>query len=213
MKFTQMKGDSNVGILKKFALQFRKPEGLLGSIAGKLMASTGSEKNKWTISLLNIQQQDYVLEMGFGPGIAIELASKAIQDGYIVGIDYSDIMLQQAQNRNRESIRQGKVDLKLADVNDLPAFDHHFDKVFSVNSVIFWKEPIDTLKRVRQFMKPNGLIAITVQPYMKGATNETAKQFGNEIVHHLNDAGFSEIRMEFKAMKPVTAVCVLGVNK
>ena len=51
--------------LKKLTLQFGKPEGILGSIAGRLMASTGVEKNKWTISLLNIQSADNVLEIGF----------------------------------------------------------------------------------------------------------------------------------------------------
>lgn len=61
------------------------------------MASTGVEKNKWTISLLNIQKVDNVLEIGFGPGIAIEMVSNINRDGYVVGIDYSDVMLQQAK--------------------------------------------------------------------------------------------------------------------
>lgn len=75
-----------MGIFKKFALQFGKPEGLNGSIAGKLMASTGAEKNKWTISLLNIQPSDNVLEIGFGPGVAIELVSNMIQDGPVAAV-------------------------------------------------------------------------------------------------------------------------------
>ena len=73
----------------KFGDQFKKPEGFLGSIAGKLMATVGAEKNKWTISLLNVKKDDNVLEIGFGPGIGIELTSKVIQDGKIIGIDYS----------------------------------------------------------------------------------------------------------------------------
>lgn len=207
-----MKGDYNLGILKKFALQFGKPEGLLGSIAGKLMASTGIKKNKWTISLLNIQKGDNVLEIGFGPGIAIELVSNVNQDGHVVGIDYSDVMLQQAQKRNKKAIQEGRVKLILADVNNVPSFDLMFDKIFSVNSIIFWKEPIETLKEIRQLLKPCGLIALTIQPYMKGATVETSKRLGNEIVNYLKQAGFSNIRMELKEMKPVAAVCVLGVN-
>lgn len=86
-------------IFNKFALQFSKPENFLGSIAGKLMAFTGVEKNKWTISLLHIQKADNVLEVGFGPGVAIKMVSDIIQDGYVVGIDYSDVMLQQAKKK------------------------------------------------------------------------------------------------------------------
>ena len=51
------------------------------------MATTGVGKNEWTISLLNIQRSDNVLEIGFGPGIAIELVSNIVQDGHVVGID------------------------------------------------------------------------------------------------------------------------------
>lgn len=200
-------------IFNKFALQFAKPENFLGSIAGKLMAFTGVEKNKWTISLLHIQKADNVLEVGFGPGVAIKMVSDAIQDGYVVGIDYSDVMLQQAKKRNKKAIQEGKVILRLGDIHSAPLLDMMFDKVFSVNSIIFWEEPVKSLREIRQIMKPNALIALTVLPYMKGSTEETSRNLGNEISHYLEQAGFSNIRIEFKEMKPVTAVCVLGMNK
>ena len=38
-------------------------------------------------------------------------------------------------------------------------------------------------------MKENGVIAITVQPFMKGATEESAKRLGIEIMNQLKDAG------------------------
>lgn len=199
-------------IFKKFALQFGKPEGILGSIAGRLMASTGVEKNKWTISLLNIQSSDNVLEIGFGPGVATELVSKVIRDGHYVGIDYSDVMLRQAIKRNKKAIQEGKVTLRLEEVSNIPSFKLKFDKVLSVNSIIFWEDPVKSLKKIRQIMKPNGLIALTILPYMKGATEETSKKLGNDIVCYLKQAGFSNIKTELKEMKPVAAICVLGVN-
>jgi len=200
-------------IFNKFALQFAKPENFLGSIAGKLMAFTGVEKNKWTISLLHIQKADNVLEVGFGPGVAIKMVSDAIQDGYVVGIDYSDVMLQQAKKRNKKAIQEGKVILRLGDIHSAPLLDMMFDKVFSVNSIIFWEEPVKSLREIRQIMKPNALIALTVLPYMKGSTEGTSRNLGSEISHYLEQAGFSNIRIELKEMKPVTAVCVLGMNK
>ena len=196
--------------VKKFAQQFKKPEGFLGIVAGKLMATVGAEKNQWTISLLYLEKDDNVLEIGFGPGIGIELASTVIEDGKIIGIDYSQKMMQQALKRNKEGIRKGQVELILADVQNLPSFNLHFDKVFSINSIIFWENPVETLKEIRESMKENGVIAITVQPFMKGATNETTKQLGRKIFNQLNEAGYSDIKMELKHMKPVATVCVLG---
>jgi ubiquinone/menaquinone biosynthesis C-methylase UbiE len=202
-----------MGIFKKFAVQFEKPKGFLGSIAGRLMAATGVEKNKWTLSLLNLQKTDNVLEIGFGPGVAAELAAKRIDDGRYVGIDSSEVMLRQAAKRNKKAIQAGKITFLLGEASRLPPLELQFDKVFSVNSIIFWEEPVQSLKRIRQFMKPDGLIAITIQPYMKGATEETAKKLGNDIRDYLKEAGFSNMKTEFKEMKPVTAVCVLGLNK
>lgn len=202
-----------MGLVKKFKQQFEKPEGILGAIAEKLMATVGAEKNEWTLSLLHLEEDDNVLEIGFGPGIGIELASKAIESGKIIGIDYSEKMLQQARKRNKKAINKGIVQLIHTDIENIPSFNFMFDKVYSINSIIFWKEPIKTLKDIRQIMNNNGVIAITVQPFKKGATEETAKQLGSDIVKQLKEAGFSDIKVELKQMKQVASVCVVGVNK
>src|SRR5690606_29957451 len=202
-----------MGLIKNLRSQFKKPEGLLGSIAGMLMTIFGKEKNKWTLSLLNLKQDDHVLEIGFGPGIGIEIASKIIQNGKIIGIDFSEKMLKKAYQRNKKAIQKGKVELIHADVENLPSFQLHFDKVYSINSIIFWNNPVQTLMNIRKLMKDNGVIAITVQPFTKDATVDTAKQFGIEIVKQLVEAGFIHVKTELKQMKPVPIVCVLGVNK
>ena len=49
--------------------QFRRPTGLLGRLAGWIMANRPSniERNRWTVDLLRVQPADHVLEIGFGP--------------------------------------------------------------------------------------------------------------------------------------------------
>jgi SAM-dependent methyltransferase len=121
-------------------------------------------------------------------------------------------MLSQAQKRNEAAIREGRVKLQLAAIEDIPVFNETFDKIFSINSIIFWEQPIERLKELRNLLKPNGLIAITLQPRSKGATNETARQEGEKLVQYLKAAGFTSIRLEVKKMKPVSAVCAIGVN-
>lgn len=54
------------------------------------------------------------------------------------------------------------------------------------------------------------VIAITVQPFMKGVTEETTKQSGRKIVNQLKEAGYSDIKMGLKRMKRVGTVCTLG---
>ncbi len=191
---------------------FGRPYGFLGNIGGRIMAATNKEINEWTVALLDIRSNDKVLEIGFGPGIAAEKISNIIKEGIFVGIDPSEVMFSQAQKRNEAAIREGKVKLQLATIEHLPVFNEAFDKIFSINSILFWEQPIERLKELRHLLKPNGLIAITLQPRSKGATNETARQEGEKLVQYLKEAGFSSIRLEEKQTKPVSAVCAIGAN-
>jgi SAM-dependent methyltransferase len=119
-------------------------------------------------------------------------------------------MLKQAQKRNLAAIKEGRVDLRLGDVAKLPSFGIEFDKVLSVNTIFFWEKPIEILEHIRSVMKSGGVIALTVQPF-KG-TDETSREYGHQIINHLENAGFTNIRMEIKTMKPVASVCVLGIK-
>lgn len=211
--FPSLKEKGEILMIKKFFLQFSKPEGLLGSFVGKLMAATGKEKNRWTISNLEIKEDDYILEIGFGPGVAVEMAAKIATKGKIVGVDYSSVMLKQATKRNKNAIIDKQVQLLQADANNLPTFDMKFDKVYSINSIIFWKDPIKTLKHVKSCMKDGGIIAITIHPYQKGDTEKVVKNFGANIRHYLSEAGFTDIQVEYKPIKPSHAVCVIAKNK
>jgi ubiquinone/menaquinone biosynthesis C-methylase UbiE len=194
--------------------QFGRPTGLWGSIAGKIMARTRSnqERIRWTISLLNIRPDDRLLEIGFGPGFGIEFVSEIASEGLVVGIDHSEVMVRQASKRNAKAIRDGKVMLRLGSVSDLPKFNELFDKSFTINSIHFWTEPIDCLKELRKLLKPGGMIAVTLQPRSRSATDETTKNVGEEVATNLERAGFSEVRLEIREMKPVSVACALGIR-
>lgn len=206
--------ETGMGFMQRFRGQFGRPSGIWGHVAGKIMAYRPSnrERNSWTISLLDIQRDDRVVEIGFGPGVAIQEVSKIVVNGFVVGIDHSEAMVRQAQERNAAAIRDGRVKLRLGSVSALPVFSEPFDKCFAVNAIHHWDEPIERLKGLRQLLGPGGLIAITEQPRSRGATDDTAQEIGQEIVAGLTKAGFSQVRLETKKMKPVSAVCALGIK-
>ncbi len=203
-----------MSLRQKIVRQFKQPHGSLGQIAGFIMARRPSniERNQWTLDLLDLRPEDRVLEIGFGPGIAIEKASQVVTNGMIVGIDHSETMLRQAKKRNAAAIGEGRVQLHLGSVTDLPHFDQPFDKIFSANVVMFWDEPVAEFKALHQLLAPGGSIATTYMPRHKGATDADAHKKADEVVAFLKRAGFSKITVEEKPLKPVAVVCVLAVK-
>ena len=191
--------------------QFGRPTGLWGRGAGLLMAhrSSNRRRNAWAVSLLDVRPDDRVLEIGFGPGLAILQLSRSAREGYVCGIDHSELMLRHARRRNAEGIRRGVVELRLASVDAIPGFDAPFDKILAVNAVLFWTEPGARFEELRRLLRPGGLIAVANQP---GATDETSAARGQEIAAALTRAGFSAVQVETLHLKPAV-VCALGVNR
>ena len=123
--------------------QFGHPTGLGGWAAGLVMAhrSSNRRRNSWAVSLLDVQPDDRILEIGFGPGLAILELSRIAHEGHVCGLDHSELMLRQASKRNADGVRRGLVDLRVGSVDALPAFEAPFDKILAVNAYLFWGEP------------------------------------------------------------------------
>jgi ubiquinone/menaquinone biosynthesis C-methylase UbiE len=168
-------------------------------------------RNAWAVALLDVQRDDRVLEIGFGPGIAIRELTRAAPEGYVYGLDHSAVMVRQAARRNADGVRCGRVDLSLGSAESLPAFDLPFDKILAVNVTLSWDRPVELLGNLRRVLRTGGRIAIAFQPRGPGATDEVATAKGQELVAALCDAGFSEVRLEMLELKPAV-VCALGVN-
>ena len=200
-------------IVRRVVAQFQRPSGLGGRLAGWTMATRASNRNRnaWVVSLLDIAPTDRVLEIGFGPGIAIrEVASRAV-DGIVCGVDHSDVMLRQARKRNAAAVRAGRVDLRLGTADRLPTFDDRFDKIFAVNSMAFWDDPDRCLESLRTMLRSDGRMAIASQPRCPGATAETSARAGDDIARRLHDAGFSAVEIQSLPLDP-PVVCVLATG-
>jgi SAM-dependent methyltransferase len=194
--------------------QFGRPEGFWGSLAGRIMAATPSNNDRirWTLGLLDIKPADRILEVGFGPGIAIALASERASNGFVAGLDHSVVMVRQASKRNARAVREGRVALRLGSAADPPVFDQPFDKIFTINSIHFWAEPLDCLTRLQEQLRPGGTLAVTLQPRSRDATDETTKVIGRELVANLERIGLSRCRLEIKRAHPVSIACALGTK-
>jgi ubiquinone/menaquinone biosynthesis C-methylase UbiE len=204
-----------MGLLHAVACQLRQPSGWLGRLVGFFLR-INREGIEWTVSLLDIQPADHVLEIGFGPGHAIRRVSALATQGLVAGIDFSEVMLRQASARNVAAIAAGRVELKQGEASSLPYPDNSFDKVFATNVIYFWQDPVASLKELRRVLKPGGRLALYViakeelAEYKLTQTGVYTLYTGDDLVWELAQAGFRNARFETKAERFRTGVCALG---
>ena len=191
--------------------QGHHPRGAAGSVTGWVFAHRPSnrQRNRWAVSLLDVRPADRVLEIGFGPGLAVTQLVRA-GAGHVYGIDHSAVMLRQASRRNAAAIRAGRVTLINASADQLPAaLGGLFDAILAVNSLGFWPEQAERLAELGRRLAPGGRIAIVSQPRCHGATADTSRSAADEIENLLRRAGFTQLRTETLPLTP-PVICVLA---
>lgn len=202
--------------------QYRRPSGWLGRYIGRSMARDHMPENQWTVTVLNAQPTDHILELGFGPGIAIQALTPLVPQGRITGIDASKTMVSAARWRNRAAVRRGQVALHCGDSARLPFAEHSFDKAFGIHTIYFWPQPLDALREIQRVLRPGGTLVITVLPKAKWNANnpdmpvgtpQCRPYSGDELVAMLREAGFGTIRIveDHNADRP-SNFCVIGVK-
>ncbi|HKH54472.1 MAG TPA: class I SAM-dependent methyltransferase [Propionibacteriaceae bacterium] len=131
------------------------------------------------------------------------------RDGFVLGIDHSEVMVHQAAVRNRTAVEQGRVELRLGSALDVHDFSEIFDKALAVNNFGMWPEPEVRLKDLREALWAGGRVAIVSEPRCLGASAETTERVAGEAAGRLHDAGFITLQKETLHLRPAV-VCVLA---
>src|SRR5215469_11596698 len=139
---------------------FGRPKGFLGRLGGVIMARANRDAAKQVIKLLDLRLDDKVLEVGFGPGVGIQLLLERVTRGWVAGVDQSQEMVRQAAARNANALRNRRVDLRYGSVERLPFADETFDKAFAINSMQVWPDARAGLQEIRRVLKTGGTVAL-----------------------------------------------------
>lgn len=189
--------------------QFHRPHGILGRLAGRIMANRGSnvERNLATVELLAPEPGDRVLEVGHGPGIAVAALAERVGDGHVVGLDHSQLMNAQAARRNRDAVADGHVELVVGDLSALHEAEP-FDRIMMVNVAMFWDDPVAELKGLRSLLVPGGPLAVTHQPRNAGASAADTDRAEKLFESQLEAAGFVDVLVDTIDLAGVSGVCL-----
>ena len=154
----------------KIAGQFAKPRGLFGRCVGLILANRPSNLRRahWTVELLALSGGDRVLEIGCGPGIALEACLNILTErGVAVGVDHSDVMIKLAGRRNALAVRSKRLKLITGTIHDVPADESPFDRIFSINVIQFIADKEAFFANCVKRLAPHGVLATTYQPRIK----------------------------------------------
>jgi SAM-dependent methyltransferase len=183
--------------------QLRNPSGLFGRMAGSFMAFANAKPNALAMAALDLGEGESLLELGCGPGYALQGLLRVPRLRWAIGLDWSEVMLARAARGNRLALETGRLALVRGDFARLPFSDEIADAVLAVNVVYFMSNSA-AVREARRVLRPGGRIVLYATdrsamlrwPFAGPDTHRLFDQ--SELTVLLADAGFTRdnIRVE-----------------
>lgn len=181
----------------------RKPHGEAGAKMLAGMNEHHSAVTGWALGFFEFDNNDRILDIGCGGGETLRKISERTENGYLTGLDYSELSVDLTKEKNKKDIESGKMRVIEASVEKMPFSDNSFDKIITVESFYFWPNPFENLREVYRVLDFGGKFLIVadingdaeldekdIEGIEKfGLYNPTLKQFYDL----LEAAGFKDI--------------------
>ena len=91
-----------------------KPKGFAGKVMVNMMNAGHAALAEWGLTHIEIQDDDFCLDIGCGGGANLKRLLKKSPNGRITGIDYSEVSVQKSKNSIEQQFR--KADVKFCKV-------------------------------------------------------------------------------------------------
>jgi len=184
------------------AQQFKRPSGWFGNFSSKIMIKGNRNKYEALIKEMDIQTNDKLLEIGYGPGLGIEMISKLCDSCTIHGVDFSKLMYNKTRSLNKLDIDNGKVVLQYGDFLNIPIAKNQYDKIFCLNVIYFWDDIEIPFEKTLTLLKSSGTFYIFMADANtlkeKKAPDSVFNKYSIEqVVETLNSVGFIGIEQNF----------------
>jgi ubiquinone/menaquinone biosynthesis C-methylase UbiE len=178
-------------------------------LAAHLVARLTGEANRWMVDCLEVGPGDRLLDVGCGPGLAVEYAA-GVRGARAAGVDVSEVMVRQARRRNRRAIARNVVEIQRADAARLPYADASFTAAATLNSLQFWPSPEAGLAELERVLVPGGRVAVVLMARTGDPSHVDDPDWVVETTDVMAAAGFSDVRAEARTFGGVPHRALLG---
>ncbi len=125
----------------------------------KKLSDAIENTNRFASKLLNLQKNDYVLDVGCGVGGSSFFMAKEF-GVKVRGITLSSKQVNQAGKTARKLHLDNLVSFEVMDFNKTKFKDKTFTKIFSIEGVCYAYNKLDFLKEAYRLLRPSGKIVI-----------------------------------------------------
>jgi ubiquinone/menaquinone biosynthesis C-methylase UbiE len=137
-----------------------RPEGEVGRAVGEMLNRINASITTAVYRRLQLRPGDHVLEIGFGNGRLLPALLACADDLTYAGVDISETMVIEAIAFNAELVAAGCASFRLGSAEAIPCPDERFDRVFAVNVIYFWTEPVRALAEMRRVLRSDGFSVV-----------------------------------------------------
>ncbi|XP_062922447.1 uncharacterized protein LOC134355871 isoform X2 [Mobula hypostoma] len=185
-------------LVQRLTQQLGKPTHTVWGWMVKKFLETNGFLEASAVKLCDIQPENVVLELGFGPGLGLQEAVRRLTQpaGKLYGRDISEYMYNVASEKLRAEIQTGKVNLFWGSVDQIPLEDRVVDRVYHCNCYFFWPDLRAGCGEIRRVMKPGALMVTALQKLIATGLLKGTKWQPEPYMEALLETGFVNVRME-----------------
>lgn len=175
------------------------PRGWLGRWLSRQFSKSNIYQNKVSVEKLDVQENDKVLELGFGTGDLLEQLHLKTFDGNLYGLDHSRAMCKMVEKKIVTAKNSFTVHIKNASFNSLPYENSFFDKCIASN-VIYFFTPLDViLQEIQRVLKRNGRLLLSFRELPSPMVQQKSK---HGYTHYQTDEVQSQLKaLNFKSIE------------
>ena len=187
----EIKEPFDIKQLDELAQQLRCPDGKQGVAIGKSLEDTNKRMILESIKSLEIKNKNRVLELGHGNASHLPEILKRANEVKYFGMEISKVMQQESSRINAKYIKKKLASFQMYDGQNVPYVLNFFDRIITVNTIYFWKNPTSFLNEIHRVLKPNGIFVVSfaISSFMKNlpfvSQTNVFNLYNNSTLEHL----------------------------
>lgn len=160
-----------------------------GAVSARIYAWLNRDppSNRIVVDLLELTREDRVLEVGCGPGAAVELAAERIGADRVAAADPSPTFVELVRRR------VSGADVRVGSAEDLPFDDQRFTAIWSIASMHHWPDRDAGLAALTGKLAPGGRLLMAERLLRRRGHGITVDETA-EVRACLDGLGYTGIR-------------------